>query len=328
LIEEQIASKSYIELIDELSKLNFERELQQRTFSLARSSITVYSTRRHYIEEFTRTLISAESKAPLSNVSIYLIPREDLPLDFKLQPFQYGHYQNTEIHFMHNTDNNSIEIFDKKNLVLYILSPNIDEFIETMLISNLHYLKQVLNRLGHVNMHGAVVGRDGTGIFLANKGGSGKSSLMAYSIYRGMQTLGDDFLTLEKNTPSLFYSLFRHFKLNENSPAFSLMKNTFNSMGKQSDGKEIFEIPMATLQRSMIVKEILIPFVGQNIKISEISKTEALKKLLPSTIPLNNAISLTIKTIGDLIEKIPVYSLELNPNLEKIFELLEERLEK
>ena len=328
MIDEQNTSQSYRDLIDEISKLNFGRELEHRTVSLARNAITVYSTRKHYVEEFTRTLISAESKSPNSNVSIYLIPREDLPIKFTLKPFQYGHYQDSEINFMHNAENNSIEVFDKKNLVLYILSPNIDEFIETILISNLHYLKQILNKLDYVNMHGAVVGRHGTGIFLANKGGSGKSSLMAYAIYRGMQTVGDDFLTLERNNPSIFYSLFRHFKLNENSPAFDLIKSTFNPMGKQRDGKEIFEIPTATLQRSMAVKEILIPFVGENIQLSEISKTEALRKLLPSTLPLNNAISLTIKTMGDLIEKIPVYSLELNPNLEQAFELLEERLGK
>jgi len=328
LTETQNPSISYRDLIDELSKLNFGSELQHHTVSLARHAITVYSTRRLYVEEFTRTLISADSKSPISNVSIYLIPREDLPLDFTLKPFQYGHYQDNEVNFMHNMENNSIEVFDKKNLALYILSPNIDEFIETILVSNLHYLKQILNKLNHVNMHGAVVGRDGSGIFLANKGGSGKSSLMAYAVHRGMQTLGDDFLTLDKNDPTLFYSLFRHFKLSKTSPSFGLIKKSFNLMGVQLDGKEIFEIPDSLLQRTMKVKEILIPFVGENIQITEIAKKEALKKLLPSTLPLNNAIALTIKTMEELIERIPVYSLELTPNLDYAFELLEERLEK
>jgi hypothetical protein len=99
-------------------------------------------------------------------------------------------------------------------------------------------------------------------------------------------------------------------------------------MGVQLDGKEIFEIPDSLLQRTMKVKEILIPFVGENIQITEIAKKEALKKLLPSTLPLNNAIALTIKTMEELIERIPVYSLELTPNLDYAFELLEERLEK
>jgi hypothetical protein len=326
LSQETDTAKSYRDLIGALSKIKFQKNLQKRTVYIAKNSITVYSTRQNYVEAFTQTLMNVETQSHGSNVSIYLLPKEDLPLDFILQPFQYGHYQDQETSFMHNTNNNSIEIFDKKNLVLYILSPNIDEFIETILYSNLHYLKQVLNRLGHINMHGAVVGRDGTGIFLANKGGSGKSSLMAYSLYRGMQTLGDDFLTLDAHDPYVFYSIFRHFKLNNSSPAYRLIKGSFNPMGQQRDGKDIFEIPEILLQRKMRVKEILIPFLGKNIGISEISKDDALRKLLPSTLFLNHTVALTIATMKVLIDEIPVYSLELNPNMEQAYELLEERL--
>jgi hypothetical protein len=308
-----------------LIDIKFSNKLHQSNIRFANKSVAVYSTRKNYVEAFTRTLLHLEFPQVHPHAQIYLFHREDLPLNFILPSVKFGHYEDQEISFMHNTVNNSIEIFDKRSLKFFILSSDFDKFIETISISNLHYLKQILNRLGYVNMHGAVVGRNNMGVFLSNKGGSGKSSLMAYAVSKGMQTLGDDFLTLEHHDLSTFYSLFSHLKLHHTSPAFNVVQNSFDSMGEQHDGKKIFKIPGELLQKKMKIKEILIPFIGKKIQVSEISEDEALKRLLPSTLILNHANVLTISTVKKMIKLLPVYLLELNSDLELACQLIEKR---
>ena len=322
------AANEYRELIESLSEITENPNLYSSGISAGSHEISVYSSQPEYISEFISYLRQPAENPRNPHVKVYLIPREEIPDRSKLSAIKYGHFQNREISFLHNTQNGSIEIFDKENRKFFLIAPALRQLTDSISAFNLYYLKQILNSLNYVNMHGAVVGRNDSGLFLANKGGSGKSSLMAYCVSQGMQTLGDDFLTVGRDQVANFYSLYRHFKLSESSPALKLARENFREIGRY-DQKQVFEISTdvgEVFRPKMKVKEVLIPFIGKETRLHEISKDDAFKKLVASTLFLNGATFATIKTLREMLEEIPVFQLELTPNLQEAFTLIESRL--
>ena len=269
-----------------------------------------------------------DAVATYPDAKIYLLDREDFGADFKLPAIPFRHFNDSRLFFFADDEMGKVDLFDRENSTYYVLYLEMDEFETGLSSTSMQHIKQILNTLGYINVHGAVVGRDGEGIFLSNRGGSGKSSLMAYAICQGMQSLGDDFLTLHTSDVKTFYSLYRQFKLTHNSPAFALAQAHYPTLGFY-DGKEVFKIPAGgdnKFQHSMRVKEILIPFIGTKLEIKDIDPEEAFKLALPSTLFLNGTVSGTIATVKEMIREIPTRTLELTPDLPAAYALLESRL--
>jgi hypothetical protein len=318
----------YRKLIGSLQEFVAQSHLHASGVCLGDDEISVYSSEVKYLDEFTAYLNQPRITPVNPRVKVYLISHEEIQDKSIFSEIKYGHFQDNEISYLQNSRSRTVEIFDKKQLEFYIITPLLEEFAQSITSFNLYYLKQILNVLGYVNMHGAVVGRDDSGIFLANKGGSGKSSIMAYAIAQGMQTLGDDFLTIKKTDVKNFYSLYRHFKLSPSSPSLEIAQQKFLEIGQFGE-KKVFEISTQigdVLRTKMRVKEVLIPYIGERNRIHEISSADALQKILPSTLFLNSANLSTIKTVQKLLAEIPVFQIELSLNLPEAFELLDSRL--
>ena len=133
---------------------------------------------------------------------------------------------------------------------------------------------------------------------------------------------------MNKSEVDTFYSVFKHFKLSTSSPVIELARERFNEIGT-FDNKQVFEISNEvgdTFRPRMKLKEILIPYIGNRIGIHEISKDDAFAKLLPSTLMMNSATLATIDTLRELLAATPVFQLELTPNLQEAFELIDSRL--
>jgi len=322
----------YYQLADTFSAALLPQEFHRLSLKVAKSVITTSSkdlAKSHLFLRSLEHMLMPEASLN-SDVEIYLVDRSDFGADFKFPAIPFRHFNDHRISFFLEDTTGMFEFFDRERAIFYLLAPNMDEFETGLSSSSMQHLKQILNSLGYINVHGAVVGRDGEGIFLTNRGGSGKSSLMAYAIAQGAQSLGDDFLTIHPADVSTFYSLYRQFKLAKTSPAFDLAQSKYPSLG-HFDGKEVFRIPVddgGTFLPSMRVKEILIPFIGERLEIREIDPEEALKQILPSTLFLNGAIVGTIQTVKSLIQNIPTRTLELTPDLAAAYSLLEGRLAK
>ncbi len=318
----------YTSLLESLGTLVAEFDFHEGKIFLGNEPISVYSTKREYIQSYSSYFRQPDDISDDPKMKVYLLSFDEIRNKLNMSDLKYGHFQNNKISFLFNDGNGSLEFFDKKNLKFFIiLRPN-EQISNTISFFNWNSLKQILNSINYVNIHGAVVGRNGTGIFLSNKGGSGKSSLMAYSIVKGMQTLGDDFLTVRRDDLENFYSVFRHFKLATTSPVIDMVRKRFTEIGTY-DNKQVFEISKNVgdiFLPSMNIKEIIIPFIGKQIRLHEISKDEAFKTLLPSTLMMNSATLATISTLRDLISKIPVVQLELSLNLQEAFKLVDSRL--
>jgi len=322
------SAQIYRSLISSLHEFVSTKDLERVSLEIGRQIIGVCSIQKNYANIFCSSLKHLRVECDYEDISIFLISRKDLPAHLNPPQFPYGHFENKDLRFSYNSFNGSIEVLDKLDSALYLIGLEFDEFLWTLSSFTLYYLKQVLNLLGFVNMHGAVIGRAGQGIFLANRGGSGKSSLMAYCVCKGMQTLGDDFLTMRTSEPTVFYSLFTQFKLGESSPAIQIVKENFQTIGHH-DGKAIFDITNSKnsqFESKMNIKEILIPFIGSKVQIHEIEMSEAVKRILPSTVVLNHAVKHTIDATKVLLERLPVHYLELSDDLASAHQFLEERL--
>jgi hypothetical protein len=116
--------------------------------------------------------------------------------------------------------------------------------------------------------------------------------------------------------------------LSSSSPAIGISRKNFFEIGQFGE-KNVFEISTQSggqLRPTMRVKEVIIPYIGNENRVHEISKDEALQRLLPSTLFLNSANLATIKTVQSLVSEIPVHQMELSLNLHEAFELLDSRL--
>lgn len=299
-------------------------------YKIAQDVLRVSATQLSDLTTFEIPIRHMAVEEGAASALLYLINRSDLPQNFVLPKFPFRHFENEKIHFYFNSESGSFEIFDKENTTFYFLANNSSESLSHFSSSNLYFLKPILNNLGYVNMHGAVVGRNGQGIFLTNKGGSGKSTLMAYCAWHEMETLGDDFLTMKPVDTSLFHSLYRQFKIAQSSPALKLVSEKFPHLGA-IDGKEVFVIEgesAAIFKPQMRINEILIPVLGEQLRTVEISKEEALKRILASTLFLNWKIEIAIATVREMLETLPFALLELTPDLESAYQLLDQRLSK
>ena len=322
------SAEIYRSIICSLKEFVSAKDLFRISLEIGGKIIAVKSIQENYASAFSSSLKHLQIESDYQDVSIFLISREELPPQLNPPQFPYGHFEDKNLRFSYNSSNNSLEVLDKSESLLYLIALEFDESAWALSSFALYYLKQVLNLLGFVNMHGAVVGRADKGIFLANRGGSGKSSLMAFSVCKGMQTLGDDFLTMRMSEPTVFYSLFRQFKLAQSSPSLQIVKENFKSIGKH-DGKEIFELSVgeqSQFKYKMKIKEILIPFIGSKIQIHEIEISEAYKRILPSTVVLNHAVKHTIEATKVILNTLPVHFLELTHDLATAHLLIEERL--
>jgi hypothetical protein len=319
---------SYTSVMESLTSVLAESNFHEGRICLGEENVSIHSTKKEYIQSYSSYFRQPESISNNPKMKVYLISFDEIQNKINLSDLKYGHFQNNEISFLHNNGNGSLEFFDKKNLKFFIIFRANEQISNTISFFNWNSLKQILNSLNYVNIHGAVVGRNDTGIFLSNKGGSGKSSLMAYSIAKGMQTLGDDFLTVRRDNLENFYSVFRHFKLATTSPVINLARESFTEIGTY-DNKQVFEISKDVgdiFRPTMKIKEIVIPFIGEQLRIHKISQDDAFKTLLPSTLMLNSATLATISTLRDVISRIPVVHLELSLNLQEAFELIDSRL--
>jgi len=192
------------------------------------------------------------------------------------------------------------------------------------------FIEQLFASQGYVSLHGGTIGRGNAGILLSARGGSGKSSLVAAAIRRGLNTTGDDFLLLEpgaKNSPSKIWSLYRWIKMASNSPAWIASTEDFDLVDKADIGEKSivsFErLHAGALTRYQVPQAIVVPYLGETACLRSIPRMEALEAVLPSSVAMSSRkVEATFK-LRELVEELPCYSLELSDNLEHALDLLD-----
>jgi hypothetical protein len=176
--------------------------------------------------------------------------------------------------------------------------------------------------LGGNVAHAAAVGKDGRGVLLVGKGGSGKSTAALACLYHGMEFVGDDYVLLLRDPVPRAHSLYSSAKmhahfLREAFPDWQEMV----AMEIGPENKAVFflhdKLP-ESLQRSLEIHAIVAPQVGHapDAQLSLRPASEGLLALAPSTIfQLPGARREAMTFFSNFIRGIPVYAMRTGEDL-------------
>ena len=180
-------------------------------------------------------------------------------------------------------------------------------------------LQPFLDLHGIICLHGATIGRGGRGILLTNKGGSGKSTLVAQGIKMGLETTGDDFILIRprevKEAGLRIFSYFSNLKIDRDGPATKgLDIESSLSEDEEKGVMWISRFNTRALAPSQIISAVVIPHVGKSTTLQPASVRDGLDAILPSSILLSGASELLTDSVQHILKSLEVYSLSVGPH--------------
>lgn len=190
-------------------------------------------------------------------------------------------------------------------------------------------LRWTLARHGVQLIHAAAVGTGGDGVLLLGSGGAGKSTTALACLQAGMSLVADD------------YTLVRPGSAPTAHPAFAIAKAAPTSLellggggdldaravGARVDWRGKLRLPIAdVVSPSLALRAIVLPRVARRTGTPvPVSGREALRTIAVSTLlqlPGDSAATLTV--LRELLATLPVYALEVGPDVAAIPEAIGE----
>jgi hypothetical protein len=177
-------------------------------------------------------------------------------------------------------------------------------------------------------VHGAAVGTEQSGVLLAGKGGSGKSTTSLLCAKAGLLYASDDYCLADPKTGVLF-SLYNTGKLKgpedlQRIPDMTGRSRNPDGFEHEGSGKAIFflqEVWPERVSSGFPLDAILIPRIsgGRDSSLERCSAADALTALLPSTIAqLPSSCAADCERLAEISSKLPAYFLHLGTDLEQI----------
>ena len=164
--------------------------------------------------------------------------------------------------------------------------------------------------------HAAVVCEGERGLLLAGAGGSGKSTTTVACLEIGLETCGDDFVAVTGGAAPRAHALFDTIKLDEPSlarfPFLSGHVANSDSVAGTKARIHLLELRPTWLRSSCSLAAIVVPRVapGELTRITPLSKTAALRALVPSTVFLTRGAEIeTSAKLGALVRRLPTHEL-------------------
>jgi hypothetical protein len=173
-------------------------------------------------------------------------------------------------------------------------------------------------------IHGAVVAKNGEGVLLAGRGGTGKSTAALTCVEAGFDYLGDDYIGLEMSADGSFrgHSLYSAtWLMSDHLMRFPrLIPYAIFPERPERDKTLVLlsQVFPQQLLRSATICALVLPRITANptAQIRPASKAEALFALAPTSILLRpRAGAATLNKLACLAERVPCYWLDLGRNL-------------
>lgn len=169
-------------------------------------------------------------------------------------------------------------------------------------------------------IHAAAVGRQGGGVIIVGKGGSGKSSIALSCLQHDVLYAGDDYCLVSNKQKPYVYSLYSTGKLNaQDIPLFPFLKFSMDNLADLAKHeKSLYFIhrcfPKKILKKFPL-KAVLIPKLNDcgSPDIKKVSPAYGLLSLGPSTIfQLPGFEIQTFRKLNEVVKKVPCYSIQLS----------------
>jgi len=173
--------------------------------------------------------------------------------------------------------------------------------------------------------HAATLGQGGIGAMIAGASGSGKSGTTLAGLMHGLDSVGDDYVLLERTEKLVAHSVFSTLK--QDGPGLERVGLTMADVGADKlnwHGKAEFNASALTgkgLADQMEIRAILIPEISNRSR-SEILKThsrDAALSLAPSAVfQLPGDTTSGFRFFADIIRRLPAYRVRLSNNPKEI----------
>ena len=179
-------------------------------------------------------------------------------------------------------------------------------------------LQGFLAELSLDSVHGGTLGNDRNGVLITNRGGSGKSSLVATGVLEGFRTLGDDFLMIDSAPRATdhheLFSIFRTLKLSEKSPSWRAYQAQILEKGEDKDLFFLDSLAPGAMITRQQMTAIVIPTVGQKFSFTELDVDSVIRALAPNSLAMGMHPARTLRALKSLARDIPLYSMVVTPD--------------
>jgi hypothetical protein len=183
-------------------------------------------------------------------------------------------------------------------------------------------------------IHTALVARDGTGVLIGGKSGSGKSTTALLSIMAGLEYLSEDYVGLETMADGTFvgHSVYSSVFLNSDHLGrfAELAPHVINGRPPQEEKSVLIlsQLFPQRLARAAAIRAIVFPLVGDDpeARLWPMSKGAALLALAPSSllqIPNRHLGALGFHRLAALVERLPCFHLAVGSDFASIPRCLE-----
>jgi hypothetical protein len=187
-------------------------------------------------------------------------------------------------------------------------------------------LRWTLERHGIHLIHAAAVGNGADGVLLLGSGGAGKSTTALACLQAGMALVADDYTLIRPGAPPTAHPAFAIAKAGP--AALKLLGGgglDARAVGARVDWRGKLRLPIADVVcPSLALRAIVLPRVARRTGIPvPFSGREALRAIAVSTLlqlPGDSAATLTV--LRELLAMLPVYSLEVGPDVAAIPEAI------
>lgn len=184
-------------------------------------------------------------------------------------------------------------------------------------------------------VHAGLVGLQGNGILIGGPSGSGKSTMSLLCFMHGFDYLGDDHIGLSAKAdgPFVGYSLYNGARL---APDLLTRLERFKpyaipSNSTKDDKYLVFmsQISPSQIARAVEVRAIVMPSISriEQSRIRRATKREAMLRLAPTSFftPFSSG-ARGFEQLAQLIDRVPLYWLEMSERLEEVPALVSEIL--
>ncbi len=191
--------------------------------------------------------------------------------------------------------------------------------------------------LGLQIVHGAVVGKNGKGVLIVGKGGSGKSTIAFACLRSGMDFLGEDYCLIDVHRPLTALSLYSTGKLTwgglQQFPLLRSMVNDLPPITLYPHDKNLYYLGekfRPQIKDRLLIQTILIPELHTQTfsSLEPTSRANAVRALAPSTLvqlPLSNDSDL--RQMVSMTETLPAYRMKLGSDLSGVVDRIDRILE-
>jgi hypothetical protein len=187
-------------------------------------------------------------------------------------------------------------------------------------------LRWTLARHGVHLIHAAAVGTGADGVLLLGSGGAGKSTTALACLQAGMALVSDDYTLVRPGSPPTAHPAFAIAKAGPGS--LELLGGgdlDARAVGARVDWRGKLRLPIADVVcPSLALRAVVLPRVAERTGVAvPHDRREALRSIAVSTLlqlPGDSAATLTV--LRELLATLPVYSLDVGPDVAAIPEAI------